>query len=167
MTFQIYQNTASMTCLPHCFCPAYLRSGLLGEAGEICDKIKRLTRGDLRIENDAHLIAAEIGDVLWYAAMWAKYKKVDVTKVSLNTHIFFPLCLSSVPRLEEFAADVMESAFIFRMAASRTQLQTLLRRLEILANAIGYTLSHIAYINTEKLQGRLVNGKIQGAGDAR
>jgi NTP pyrophosphatase (non-canonical NTP hydrolase) len=44
---------------------SYLALGLVGEAGEVAEKIKKYLR-DGTFEPD--LIAKEIGDVLWYAA---------------------------------------------------------------------------------------------------
>ena len=50
----------------------HLVLGLVGEAGEIAEKVKKLVRdknSDLT-QIDRSDIAAEIGDVLWYAAVW-------------------------------------------------------------------------------------------------
>lgn len=50
---------------------AYTALGLAGEAGELANKIKKILRGDYEADYIREDIAAELGDVLWYAAMLA------------------------------------------------------------------------------------------------
>lgn len=44
--------------------------GLVGEAGEVANKLKKLHRDEHGVLNEAraHLIAREVADVLWYVA---------------------------------------------------------------------------------------------------
>jgi NTP pyrophosphatase (non-canonical NTP hydrolase) len=49
----------------------YLALGLAGEVGEVCNKIKKIVRGDYLGDNDAAILAvadirSELGDCLWY-----------------------------------------------------------------------------------------------------
>ena len=70
--FDLYQDAAEETALypdkgDNLYYPAL---GLAGEAGEVCEKIKKIMRdqdGTLLVEN-AEEIAKELGDVLWYVA---------------------------------------------------------------------------------------------------
>ena len=63
--------------------------GLVGEAGEVADKFKKNNRdkdGDLRTY-DFFDIALELGDVLWYVAMMAKYLGFgleDIATMNIN-----------------------------------------------------------------------------------
>ena len=61
----------------------HLVLGLVGEAGEIAEKVKKLVRdqnSDLaRLDRDD--MAAEIGDVLWYAAVLASYLDLSLNDV--------------------------------------------------------------------------------------
>lgn len=166
MRFIDYQSNAASTCVSQCFCGEYLRPGLLNEAGEISGQIKRVARGDITIDEARPLIAKELGDALWYSSMWALLKGVNTDGVNLGNFLIHPR-RSELGHLEDVAFDIHTDACIFRMAATRTQLTALLRRLEILANAIGFTMRQIADLNSAKLQSRRDRNMIQGVGDAR
>lgn len=84
MSFEEYQNKAWDTAIyPNKGTNIYYPTlGLIGEAGEIANKIKKIMRDDdgiLTIEKRNELIA-EMGDVLWYLAALA-----TELKTSLNT----------------------------------------------------------------------------------
>jgi NTP pyrophosphatase (non-canonical NTP hydrolase) len=84
MSFEEYQNKAWSTAIyPNIGENIYYPTlGLVGEAGEIANKIKKIMRdngGILTIEKRNELIA-EMGDVLWYLAALA-----TELKTSLNT----------------------------------------------------------------------------------
>lgn len=60
----------------------YLSSGLAGEAGEVCNKIKKIYRDNLdksEMEVRAKIIS-ELGDVLWYMAMIANSLDTTLTR---------------------------------------------------------------------------------------
>ena len=76
---------------------SYLTLGLVGEAGEVANKLKKVIRGDRSLENAKEAVSSELGDVLWYAAQIAEtldmnlndiaadnLKKLDVRK---TTHV--------------------------------------------------------------------------------
>lgn len=85
LTLNEYQNMAAETntvAIENMF--VYTALGLNGEAGEVADKVKKLIRdkdGDRNI-NDDHDIILELGDVLWYVAMMAKYLGYDLEEVA-------------------------------------------------------------------------------------
>lgn len=85
LTLNEYQNMAAETniiAIENMF--VYTALGLNGEAGEVADKVKKLIRdknGDRTI-NDEHDIVLELGDVLWYVAMMAKYLGYDLEEVA-------------------------------------------------------------------------------------
>ena len=93
MTFNNYQTNASRTA----FYPRdlandglyYTTLGLVGEAGEIANKVKKIMRdNDGKLSKEAKAgIYAELGDVLWYCASLADELGVnleDVAKSNLN-----------------------------------------------------------------------------------
>ena len=58
----------------------YLCLGLVGEAGEIANKAKKVIRDNKK----DHDLGGEIGDVLWYCAMLADYLDSDLGKIMEN-----------------------------------------------------------------------------------
>jgi NTP pyrophosphatase (non-canonical NTP hydrolase) len=66
--------------------PAYIAQilGLVGESGEIAEKYKKIIRnknGELSAEDQRELIK-ELGDVMWYVAVLAKYLEADLETVA-------------------------------------------------------------------------------------
>src|SRR5688572_13508257 len=63
--------------------------GINGEAGEIAEKIKKIIRdkgGDIS-QDDKEELAKEIGDVLWYLAVFAQdlgYSLEDIAQANLD-----------------------------------------------------------------------------------
>ncbi|GAB1421410.1 nucleoside triphosphate pyrophosphohydrolase family protein [Anaerolineales bacterium] len=85
LSFEEYQQSAKKTA------PAdsdwliyYLTMGLVGEAGEIANKVKKILRdqnGELT-EPVREAIIDEIGDVMWYMAMLCSQLNVDMSEVA-------------------------------------------------------------------------------------
>lgn len=64
----------------------YCALGMTGEAGEFCDKIKKVLRDDEDvITPERHeALVAELGDVLWYVANCAVELGVDLQEVAVR-----------------------------------------------------------------------------------
>jgi|TARA_A100001011_G_C14179047_1_gene785963 NTP pyrophosphatase (non-canonical NTP hydrolase) len=76
-----YQNKAKETAIfPADKALEYLSLGLVGEAGEVANKVKKLIR-DKKVLHDTTVISSEIGDVMWYCAMLADYLDVNLGKI--------------------------------------------------------------------------------------
>ena len=58
--------------------------GLVGEAGETADKIKKILRDKNGVvsEEDRDLVIKELGDTLWYIASLSRYLDVPLSKVA-------------------------------------------------------------------------------------
>ena len=78
LTLNEYQKLAAKSMLPQCRNINYLGLGLAGETGELCDKLKRIIRGDGQID-DALLF--ELSDILWYLSQLALFFHVDLNKI--------------------------------------------------------------------------------------
>ena len=68
-SFSDYSKDANITaCYPTDKAIEYCTLGMVGEAGEIANKYKKILRGDNTLDDNQRLeLAKEIGDVLWYA----------------------------------------------------------------------------------------------------
>lgn len=92
MTFDEYQKKALTTDSfavegkPAVTEPSYVSKilGLAGESGEVADKYKKIIRnqdGEITAEDKQELIK-ELGDVLWYCAILAKYLDTDFETIA-------------------------------------------------------------------------------------
>ena len=85
ITASEYQRKAKETAIfPPSTALEYLTLGLVGEAGEIANKTKKVIRDRLPTESWKHNLPSEIGDVLWYCAVLADYLDYDLGKIMEN-----------------------------------------------------------------------------------
>ena len=86
MDFNTYQTAALQTAVypDPGFNFAYPALGLVGEAGEVADKLKKVIR-----DNDGVLttpvrdaVAKELGDVMWYLSVLAYEMDYDLNKIA-------------------------------------------------------------------------------------
>lgn len=98
MTLDEYQKKALSTDVfaakskkPQVTDPAYMAKilGLVGESGEVAEKFKKIIRnqGGKISESDKNELAKELGDVLWYCSVLARYLDTnleDVAKINLE-----------------------------------------------------------------------------------
>ena len=84
--FDLYQDAAEATAVypnkgDNLYYPAL---GLAGEAGEVCEKIKKIMRdqnGHLT-EDNAQELSKELGDVLWYVAAIATEINMSLSAIA-------------------------------------------------------------------------------------
>lgn len=63
----------------------YTALGLAGETGEYVEKVKRLIRGDININEEmTKQMAMELGDILWYCANCANVLGIDFGTIALQ-----------------------------------------------------------------------------------
>lgn len=78
--FDLFETTVDLKS------PGFLEKvlGLVGEAGETADKVKKIIRdkGGYASEEDKSAIVKELGDVLWYVANVARYMGVSLSDVA-------------------------------------------------------------------------------------
>ena len=85
MELNKYQQQASTTAMyAEEYKILYPTLGLVGEAGEVAEKIKKMLRdekGHLSSKRKEELVK-ELGDVLWYLAILAKDLGVDLNSIA-------------------------------------------------------------------------------------
>ena len=80
-----YQAKAKETAIfPKDKALEYLTLGLVGESGEIANKIKKIIRDKIPSANWKTDLPNEIGDDLWYCAMLADYLDADLGSIMEN-----------------------------------------------------------------------------------
>jgi NTP pyrophosphatase (non-canonical NTP hydrolase) len=91
MTFNEYQTESRKTAIyPNVGMNfIYPTLGLVGEAGEFAEKIKKILRDDSNVvtEEKRDELSKELGDVLWYASQLASelnLKLEDVARLNLD-----------------------------------------------------------------------------------
>ena len=84
--FDLYQDKSEETAVypnkgDNLYYPAL---GLAGEAGEVCEKIKKIMRdkGGVISEEDSIELSKELGDVLWYVSALACEINVSLSSVA-------------------------------------------------------------------------------------
>lgn len=81
LNFGDYQEQAHQTAIyPETHKITYPILGLLGEAGELANKYKKVLRDNREIDLEDY--ASELGDVLWYVAMIAYDLGLDLSYVA-------------------------------------------------------------------------------------
>jgi len=70
MDFTRYQFSTRKTFIstdrPYDLILSRMTLGLVGESGEVADKVKKYLRGDFKIEEVKEGLENELGDILWY-----------------------------------------------------------------------------------------------------
>jgi len=84
--FDLYQDAAEATALypdkgDNLYYPTL---GLAGEAGEVCEKVKKIMRDQKGYvtEENTEAISQELGDVLWYVAMVATELNMSLSAIA-------------------------------------------------------------------------------------
>lgn len=84
-SFPDYQESSAKTAIyPKDKALEYVALGLVGEAGEIANKVKKIIRDDNNVLSDekrAELLK-EAGDVLWYLSQFVNELEGDLGKVA-------------------------------------------------------------------------------------
>ena len=88
-SFINYSKDASITaCYPEDTAIEYCILGMVGEAGEIANKYKKILRGDKVLDDkNREALKYEIGDVLWYLSQLSTelgYTLEEVAKMNIE-----------------------------------------------------------------------------------
>lgn len=165
----------------------YPALGLIGECGELADKIKKIIRDDGgEITPDRkESIKKECGDIIWYCAniccemdsdlevmyqMRGYFISQHIKGLDLVRLVF---CLN---RHAAKTAELLESWYyrdhgalgkIGRYVSIHNNITNILVCIEKIAQKFDYTLQEVCNANIEKLAGRKSRGTLGGNGDDR
>jgi NTP pyrophosphatase (non-canonical NTP hydrolase) len=87
LAFDYYQHlTRSTAKYPADVAIVYTAMGLVGEAGEVCNKLKKVLRDEGgNLTNDRRQqLKYELGDVLWYLARFAAEIGFDLSEIATD-----------------------------------------------------------------------------------
>lgn len=161
----------------------YPALGLVGECGEVVEKIKKLIRDDdgemTQERKDA--IGKELGDVMWYVANICDDISVDLHSIyrarkSDNQTIQYPELVLRMSRYAMSVASSLEewhyvynckSEGIISFPSLTRNLSQIILCVEELANRCDLKLEDVCNGNIEKLLNRKVRGTLKGSGDNR
>lgn len=168
----------------------YVTLGILGETGELCEKIKKLHRKKLEVDDEfRQAIKGEVGDLTWYIANFCYELEIGIDEIfgdsftsTVADDVFIRgfgydnLLFIMAARLSGYAADVAlhvssadEDGHLksWQMGDVVNCLALMFRDLSTLAGVLGSTMQEVAEYNIAKLTDRAARGQIFGSGDNR
>lgn len=191
MNLKEYQNAARSTAIylkvksSRMIYPAL---GLVGECGEVAEKIKKMIRDDdseVTPEN-REAIKKELGDVMWYVAniccdidweLESVYTDSEATRrIREVTTLILPRLVLKMNRHASRAASELEQWYYVYQCSStesnrfrdiRGHLSYVVCCVEEMAFRFGSTLEGVYVDNIDKLLSRTKRGKMSGSGDNR
>lgn len=163
----------------------YPALGLVGECGEIADKIKKTIRGDGVTPKSIEAIGKELGDCCWYLANICCDVDLDLGMIDSmsGAHMIAGLKKLNLPqlvlrmcRLASLVAEVLEQwHYLYdnrpsercRFIGFPRNLSEIISCIKEIASRHDFTLEEIYTANIEKLTSRKERGKLRGSGDDR
>jgi NTP pyrophosphatase (non-canonical NTP hydrolase) len=139
--------------------------GLVGEAGEVADYLKKVAYHGHVLDKDK--LCKELGDALWYVAMAAEAANLPMPRASDDevVPVLPALRVLFAVRLCKAAADAADhlTDFAFKHGSLDehllfTRLQGVLLHIRTVGLASGISLSEIAVANLDKLAARYPEG---------
>jgi NTP pyrophosphatase (non-canonical NTP hydrolase) len=86
MNFSEYQKSAAKTAIYPMRCTLnglmYTTLGLVGEGGELANKVKKMYRDNLTVDDFQEFVKKELGDVLWYVSETASQLGLDLDEIA-------------------------------------------------------------------------------------
>lgn len=174
-----YQRAARTTALyPTSAAVYYPAMGLVGEVGELCNKAKKIVRGDVTFEQRLEDFKKELGDVVWYIAGVASDLGITLEEVvnnALEDDSETGDLNSTLLRLASRAGDIAGAAdeikthglTEYRRVFIQSRLEPVVRCVARLCVIFGVDLTDVCKANIQKLFARKEAGTIRGDGDNR
>jgi len=172
----------------------YPALGLVGECGEIAEKVKKIIRDDTNLDHTlcgnitperAEAIAGELGDCCWYLAniccdinlaLDMIYKMRGASIIQQVRKLVGPRLVLHMNRHAAVVAEALEQWYYTydcrigetgQFSYISNHLSHIIACIEEMANRCGFTLEEIYTANIKKLAGRKQRGTLHGEGDVR
>ena len=85
VNFKAYLDATHQTAIyPTDDSRRYVYYGLLGEMGEMANKVKKTLRGDYRLVDIIDALRKEVGDICWYAARYSYEYGLDTSITEIH-----------------------------------------------------------------------------------
>lgn len=174
-----YQRAARTTALyPTSAAVYYPAMGLVGEIGELCNKAKKIVRGDVTFEQRLEDFKKELGDVVWYVAGVASDLGITLEEVVNNALAGKQETgdlNSTLLRLAAAAGHIAGTAdeikthglTVYRRALIQSRLEPVVCLIARLCVIFNVELTDVCHDNIKKLFKRKETGTIRGDGDNR
>jgi len=169
MTFEEYQKLCLNTWIRDDSAEERTELGLIEEVGEVAGKYKKFLRGDYDKAEYDRLVLGELGDVLYYLAMFCLEYKLNIKRLLISDKIpnlEYEKVLLNIKILYDRVSFLLTKRYSHDENTT-THVDYTLQVLEILAGLSGYSIKQVAEANIEKLAKRKANGTIKGNGDFR
>lgn len=175
--FNEYQQFTKRTAVyPQVLALPYLMLGLGDEAGEVLEATVSLLKGNSSHKRE--LLAAEVGDVLWYLAqvlLQLDRSLGDAWHASLGLESQFEASFAGAAMEVSIVASKMQGRYkkhirddgVLDNSTLLALAARLLRALTALCQSCGTNLPLVAHANRLKLEDRLKRDVIKGEGDHR
>lgn len=194
MNLKTYQEKARSTAVYHVgenydvnISMIYPAMGLVGECGEVAEKIKKLYRDDNGelTEERKEAIKKELGDCCWYLSnvcsdtncdLQVCYEMKSPSQTQSVRSMEFPQLVLRMNRYASFVAESLEIWYYdhnrdpmarIKFISIQRHITDILVCINELACRCDCTLEDIYILNIEKLLSRKKRGKIKGDGDDR
>ena len=139
----------------------YPEIGLIGECGELANKIKKQFRDKIF---DVPGIKAELGDILWYTFAMVSDYKINLPSFDGYWHTWEP-CRHWA--LQDLTLDICDAAMYYIHRKSTISLKLFIHHLAEFAWSHNWSLEQVAEANVQKLLDRQGRGVLGGNGDLR
>lgn len=164
--FREYQLVAASTALyPKEQGREYCAEGLVGELGEIFNKLKKVRRGDYSFQELTPTLKDELGDCWWYFAMMGI--EWDFTHYPLDGDSKHQKANEQLFRVAIYSAMRNAVEMLFLKSKTYETLMRIANALYIATQALPCTVTEVWDINARKLADRQDHNTIQGSGDDR
>jgi hypothetical protein len=158
MNWQEYQEFCKTTAIYPREGKPYPLLGLLGEIGEVCEKLKKQIRDKVDLREG---IFKELGDCIWYITAWATDHGFRLSDLYVESWDY------AKATAEDTVLELMFQAAWLAKLETELGIQAVLLTWVSLVQQLGFTVEEVTAANRAKLSDRKDRGVLGGSGDNR